>query len=248
MSSNISFQRGLVESRRAYDNRVLVQINDSAAFDQQIISALWEKYTPSVSSVQGGTPCVWLQHIINLPKRGIPLHLSLKAFAMTRIGWILKDESLMLQGNLCYGRALNAVQQALSLEASMWQDELFAAGYVLSVYEVAFSPMLSLSLRTKLTIFQLFESTTPSIAGWNNHVSGLKHLVLVRGPQRHATPFARAVLEEFRTSSVSILRSASLIDIQDNHESNLDDPMHTIPQVLFPWKRRLVDATLERDG
>lgn len=110
MVSNIDFQRGLVESRRAYDNRILVQPNDTSAFDQQIISALWEKYTPSINSFQGGTPCVWLQHVMDLPTRGTPLQLSLKAFAMTRIGWINKDESLVLQGNLCYGRALNAVQ------------------------------------------------------------------------------------------------------------------------------------------
>ena len=142
MVSNLSFQRGLVESRRAYDNRLLVQIKHSAAFDLQIISALWEKYTPSISSVQGGTPCVWLQHVINLPTPGIPLHLSLKAFAMTRVGWMNKDESLVLQGILCYGRALNAFQQALSSEALMWQDELFAAGHVLSIYEVAFPLML----------------------------------------------------------------------------------------------------------
>ncbi|KAF6218481.1 hypothetical protein HO133_005830 [Letharia lupina] len=183
MVSNIDFQRGLVESRRAYDNRVLVQPNGCTAVDQQIISALWEKYTPSISSAQGGTPCVWLHHIISLPTRAVPLDLSLKAFAMTRIGWINKDESLVLQGNLCYGRALNAVQKHLSSEALMWQDELFAASYVLSIYE-------------------LFESTTPSIAGWNSHISGLKHLVLMRGPQRHMTPFTRAVLEEFRTSSM----------------------------------------------
>ncbi len=54
MLSNIDFQRGLVESRRAHDNRILVQPTDSAAFDQQIISALWENYAPSLSSVQSG--------------------------------------------------------------------------------------------------------------------------------------------------------------------------------------------------
>lgn len=205
MVSNIDFQRGLVESRRAYDNRVLVQPNGCTAVEQQIISALWEKYTPSISSAQGGTPCVWLHHIISLPTRAVPLDLSLKAFAMTRIGWINKDESLVLQGNLCYGRALNAVQKHLSSEALMWQDELFAASYVLSIYEVNNLTKVSRSIQTKLTILQLFESTTPSIAGWNSHISGLKHLVLMRGPQRHMTPFTRAVLEEFRTSSVCIL-------------------------------------------
>lgn len=140
MISTIDFQRGLVESRRAYDNRILLQPSDTAVFDQQLISVLWNKYTPSISSAQAGTPCVWLQHIIDLPTRGIPLDLSVKAFAMTRIGWINKDESLVLQGNQYYGRALNAVQKALSSDASIWQDELFAAGYVLSVYEVSVSP------------------------------------------------------------------------------------------------------------
>lgn len=139
MISTIDFQRGLIESRRAYDDRILIQLSDTAAVDQQMISALWNKYTPPISSAQAETPCVWLQHIIDLPTRGIPLDLSLKAFAMTRIGWMDKNESLVLQGNQYYGRALNAVQKSLSSEASMWQDELFAAGYVLSVYEVSVS-------------------------------------------------------------------------------------------------------------
>ena len=138
MLSTIGFQQALVESRRAHDNRILIQPNDSAAFDQQMISALWANYTPSVGSAHSGVTCLWLQNIINLPARGIPLQLSLKAFAMTRIGWINKDESLILHGNLCYGRALNAVQIALSSDASMLQDVILAAGYVLSVYEVIF--------------------------------------------------------------------------------------------------------------
>lgn len=137
MASNIEFQRGFVESRRPCDDRILVQPNETAAFDQQIISALWEKYTPSLISAQSGTHCVWLQYIINLPSRGNPLHLSLKAFAMTRVGYINKDESMVRHGNLYYGRALNAVQRSLPSEALMLQDELFAAGYVLMVYEVA---------------------------------------------------------------------------------------------------------------
>ena len=142
MLSTIEIQRNLVENRRANDNRILVQPNDSPAFDQQIISSLWERYTPSMGSAQDGTHCVWLQNIINLPTRGLPLHLSLKAFAMTRVGWINKDESLALQGNLCYGRALVAVQKALSSEDTMLQDVLFAAGYALSLYEVASPPRL----------------------------------------------------------------------------------------------------------
>lgn len=50
---------------------------------------------------------------------------------------------------------------------------------------------------------QLFESTAPSIAGWNSHITGLGQLVLVRGPEKHRSEFARGILEEFRTSAVS---------------------------------------------
>lgn len=147
MASNIEYQRGFVASRRPYDDRILVRPHESAAFDQQIISALWERYTPSLNSAQSGTHCVWLQNMIDLPSRGVPLHLSLKAFAMTRVGYINKDESMVRHGNLYYGRALNAVQRSLPSEASMLQDELFAAGYVLMVYEVASSARPPLLIR-----------------------------------------------------------------------------------------------------
>ena len=149
MVSNLDFQRGLVESRKAHDNRILIQPSNSAASDQQIISTLWDIYAPSVNSVQGGAPIIWLQHLLSLPTRGIPLQLSLKAFAMTRVGYMNKDESLALQGNLCYGGALNAVQKALSSESLVLQDELFAAGYVLSVYEVDFPPRFPFQIQTQ---------------------------------------------------------------------------------------------------
>jgi len=55
---------------------------------------------------------------------------------MTRLGWVIKDEGLALQGNQYYGHALQAVQKALYNERSMRYDQVFAAGYVLSVYEV----------------------------------------------------------------------------------------------------------------
>lgn len=147
MASNVEFQRSFVERRRPYDDRILVQPSESAAFDQQIISALWEKYTPSLNSAQRGAHCVWLRYIINLSSREIPLHLSLKAFAMTRVGYINKDESMARHGNFYYGHALNAVQRSLPSENSMLQDELFAAGYVLMVYEVAFPPRLPQLIR-----------------------------------------------------------------------------------------------------
>jgi len=55
-----------------------------------------------------------------------------------------------------------------------------------------------------LTSYQLFESMTTSIAGWNSHMNGLSQLVLARGPHRHRLPISRANLEEYRTAAVGV--------------------------------------------
>lgn len=138
MQSNVDFQRGLVEARRANDNRMLVQSDPSSIFDQQIVATFWAKYLPSDPSARGRQPCLWLEQVLALPSPSEPLQLSLKALAMTRLGFVNRDEALVLQGNQYYGRALQAVQKSLWNERSMRDDEIFAAGYVLSVYEVSY--------------------------------------------------------------------------------------------------------------
>ena len=127
---------GVSFNRRARDNRLLTPPSSSIVFDQQIISSFWEKFTPSDANAQDGTPSNWLQRVIGLPEPGKAIYYSLKALAMTRLGWINRDESLALQGRLCYSSALQVLHTRLSSEHIIHEDDIFAAGFALSIYEV----------------------------------------------------------------------------------------------------------------
>ena len=68
---------------------------------------------------------------------------------MTRLGWINRDESLALQGRLCYSSALQVLHTRLSSEHMIHEDDIFAAGFALSIYEVrkpVHTPITALSL------------------------------------------------------------------------------------------------------
>ena len=52
---------------------------------------------------------------------------------------------------------------------------------------------------------QFYEPTSDSTAGWNSHAYGVARLMFVRGPDRHRSPFGRALLEGIRLSAVSSL-------------------------------------------
>lgn len=55
---------------------------------------------------------------------------------MARIGWIHRDDALVLNGRKLYSQALQAIQGALYDERTMWQGETLATGNVLALYEV----------------------------------------------------------------------------------------------------------------
>ena len=137
MLSNVSFLRAASERRPAsVDHRILSQPNDGAVLNQQLVAFFWEKYVPLSSRAQDGSACIWLEQIIQMPNPGETLQLSIKAFAMARLGWIDRDESLALQGNMWYVRALQSIQKDLWGENAAIDDDILAAGYVLAVYEV----------------------------------------------------------------------------------------------------------------
>ena len=99
-------------NHRARDNQMLTRPSNSTVFDQQIISSFWEKFIPLDANVQDGSPSNWLQRVIGLPEPGKAIYYSLKALAMTRLGWINGDESLALQGRVCYSSALQVLHKA----------------------------------------------------------------------------------------------------------------------------------------
>ena len=69
--------------------------NNAKVSEVQLISTFWECYVPSRSCAQAGSPCAWLQQSIALPNPLPALRLSLKALAMTRLGWLHKNTTLV---------------------------------------------------------------------------------------------------------------------------------------------------------
>lgn len=172
--------------KQTADTRITFQPSGANAFDNQIISLFWERYIPSTDeSISDGSPCLWLQHVISAPSPPDTdaLQLSVKALAITRLGRMNQDDRLALQGQSCYVRALQLLQKALRSDSAVGRDETFAAGYVLALHELFES-----------------ESLVTSMEAWKKHMTGLEALVSMRGPQKHRSPFGRALLEEFRAS------------------------------------------------
>ena len=166
--SKYVLQRDLVQGKYFIMNSLSSRVSNANMSEAQLISAFWECYTPSTSMAQAGSPCAWLQQSICVPNPPPALRLSLKALAMTRLGWLRKDEAFVHEGKVIYVNALRELQKALYNQNSMWQDETMAACNVLALYEVSRFPM---SLSAVLTrIMQLSESTSASIIGYNSHV------------------------------------------------------------------------------
>lgn len=116
-------------------DRVPLQPRNAAVYEAQLISSFWEHWSPQ-QSAQTGCQVPWLQQALSLPDPSPALRLSLKALAMSRLGWIHRDNALTLSGRALYGQALQVIQKALYDESTMWQDETLASGNILSLYEV----------------------------------------------------------------------------------------------------------------
>ncbi|CAF9925376.1 MAG: hypothetical protein ALECFALPRED_003124 [Alectoria fallacina] len=159
--------------------------SNANAVEAQLIAAFWECYIPRSSSAQDGSPCAWLQQSICLPNPPPALHLSLKALAMTRLGSLHKDDSLVRGGRVVYGNALRELHKALYDKHSMWRHETMATCNVLALYELS-------------------ESSPASIVGYNSHVEALTHLLTMRGSERYRydSALAQAIFEETRLKTM----------------------------------------------
>lgn len=176
--SEYVLQRDLVQRQNFIMKSMPFRLSNANMSEVQLISAFWECYTPSRSMAQAGSPCAWLQQSICIPNPSPVLRLSLRALAMTRLGWLQKDDAFVHDGRVIYGNALRELQKALYDQHSMWQDETMATSNVLALYEV--SKFLMNLLAVLIRIMQLSEPTSASIIGYNSHV--VSHLFPPIGP------------------------------------------------------------------
>ncbi|KAG8531434.1 uncharacterized protein KY384_003063 [Bacidia gigantensis] len=151
--------------------------------DDQLLACFWINYVPIGSLAQHPSPCPWLQEIMFTTDPHPALKLSLKALALTRLGWLNQDDALSKMGQSNYGLALKHIQHALWDPLAKWSDHTLAAAHLLSIYE-------------------LFEATNDSVKGWNSHVSGLGLLVRLRGPDSYESPMGQAILFGFSSGSM----------------------------------------------
>ncbi|CAD6580282.1 MAG: hypothetical protein ASARMPRED_009410 [Alectoria sarmentosa] len=162
-------QKNTPSNQETVSSGMSLQPSNAAVCEAQLISTFWEHYIPQ-QSIQTGYQCAWLQQTLGLPDPSPALRLALKALAMARLGWIHRDNTLVLNGRVFYGQALQEVQKSLYDERTMWQDETLATGNILALYEFC-------------------EPTNDSIAGWNSHTNGVTRLMMIQAIQnRKASP------------------------------------------------------------
>ena len=141
--STTARQRKRPSNPEEYIDSICVRPDHGIVLEAQLISTFWDHYIPQ-QSVQSGCHCKWLQQAMDLPNPSPALHLSLKALALSRMGWMYRDDTLVLHGRMMYSQSLQAIQKALYDEGTMWRDETLATGNILAWYEVTFfSPATS---------------------------------------------------------------------------------------------------------
>lgn len=118
------------------------------------------------------------------------------ALSLTRYGRLQTDNDAVLRGQEFYGEALALLQKSIYDQERVWQDETLVCVRAVVLYE-------------------LFESTSDNSAAWQHHLSGMTHLIELRGPDRSYAPMAQSVLEDVRYALVSAFREFK--DILANH-------------------------------
>lgn len=124
-------------------------------------------------------PDTWLRYAIELPLPTAALRKSLLALSFTRFGRVNHNYDVVVQGQRLYSESLVLVQKALYDPNLMFHDETLASIRAMSLYE-------------------LFESTSGDPGAWQKHLSGIAHLIELRGPARYSSPLAKSVLADVR--------------------------------------------------
>lgn len=107
------------------------------------------------------------------------MHKALLALSITRFGRMTDIPDAVLHGQHTYSQSIMLVQKALHDNDLMWHEETLATIRAMSLHE-------------------LFESTSGDPSSWHNHLAGITHLIELRGPSRHRSRMAQAVLEDVR--------------------------------------------------
>ena len=117
------------------------QVNTGPLILKQMQVRCLDSYLPQVGSAVPDVQSSWLWSTVAMSDHGRALAYSFSALCLTRVGIVLKDESLIKQGRCQYSLALISLQQALYDPELAFQDRTLAAIRTLSIYEVCLSAL-----------------------------------------------------------------------------------------------------------
>jgi len=182
------------------------------------------------AQLQTGFECAWLQTLAHgdtqfgaiKPPDWVPrtlidlrrtpaLDMALQATAITMVGRLRNDAAAITYGLLIHGRALISLQRDLYDPTVAHTDATLAACQTLKYFEVREANIHPCSCHTAKSIFQLFESTSGSAAGFLGHTQGLVSLLEHRGPTRNSSAVSRDITREIRFSAVCRVPSQQFI-------------------------------------
>ncbi|KAI9664398.1 MAG: hypothetical protein M1831_002331 [Alyxoria varia] len=155
-------------------------MNNANLYEMNFMGIFYENYVPSDPTARKDYN-EWLRGAmyVNDYDSNPALKVSLRALAVTRIGRLTKNNSLVVQGQVAYGNALKLLQYSLWDSQAMYSDSTLAAGRVLSCFE-------------------MFESNPSSANGWLGHQGGTARLVYLRGPEKYRETMKTGILDDFR--------------------------------------------------
>ena len=158
------------------------EIAPYAAYRQQLLSAFLYQLVPKMQTEFSGERS-WLALVPEISRPTKALEVSMTALCMVSLGRRNEDPVLVHRSLGLYAQALREMQKALWDPQLMYIDDTFGACMALAMYELLGCP-------------------DASRRAYSSHQGGLARLVELRGPEAHATGFARQLFLAFRTQNV----------------------------------------------
>ena len=116
---------------------------------------------------------------MDFPSPHPALQKAMLAVAVTRYSKLGGRPEMLKEGRQLYTDSLSLTRKALFTPDLVLREEILATTCIMALYE-------------------LFDSTSQTLDGWLDHLSGLSRLLQYRGPKLHCTTASRAIFEHSR--------------------------------------------------
>ena len=116
------------------------EVQSAAAWDDHFISEYLQLYGVFDHQSPSGTLASWLCLSAQIANPDLPVRLSLRSSAMTRLGRLSSDIRLVDNGARMYCEALSQLQMALWNSKRMWDGGTLLAAKLLLLYEASRNP------------------------------------------------------------------------------------------------------------